>query len=41
MNEGKMVEVGSVDQVFKQPKEPYTQDLIRSIPDLTVREEVS
>jgi len=39
MNEGKIVEVGGVEQVFKRPADPYTQDLIRSIPDLTVREE--
>ena len=41
MNDGKIVEVGAVDQVFNHPAEPYTQDLISSIPDLTVREEAS
>jgi peptide/nickel transport system ATP-binding protein len=39
MNEGRIVEVGDVRQMFKDPVDPYTQDLIRSIPDLTVREE--
>jgi peptide/nickel transport system ATP-binding protein len=39
MNEGRIVEVGGVRQMFKDPVDPYTQDLIRSIPDLTVREE--
>ncbi len=39
MNEGRIVEVGDVRQMFKDPADPYTQDLIRSIPDLTVREE--
>jgi peptide/nickel transport system ATP-binding protein len=39
MNEGRIVEVGEVRQIFKDPADPYTQDLIRSIPDLTVREE--
>jgi len=39
MNEGRIVEVGEVRQIFKDPADPYTQELIRSIPDLTVREE--
>lgn len=41
MNEGRIVEVGQVEQVFNRPAEPYTQELISSIPDLTVREEAS
>ncbi len=41
MNEGKIVEVGPVRQIFKDPGDPYTQDLIKSIPDLKVREEVA
>jgi peptide/nickel transport system ATP-binding protein len=40
MNKGEIVEVGSTEQVFKRPADPYTQDLINSIPDLTVRQEV-
>ncbi|GAB3912328.1 hypothetical protein GCM10027613_01830 [Microlunatus endophyticus] len=39
MNAGQIVEVGSVEQVFKRPADPYTKELINSIPDLTVREE--
>lgn len=39
MNEGRIVEVGDVRQIFRDPADPYTQELIRSIPDLTVREE--
>ena len=39
MSAGRIVEVGPVEQIFKRPAEPYTQDLISSIPDLTVREE--
>lgn len=39
MNDGQIVEVGAVEQVFNRPAEPYTQELISSIPDLTVREE--
>lgn len=41
MNAGKIVELGDVRQIFKDPVDPYTQQLIRSIPDLTVREEVA
>jgi oligopeptide/dipeptide ABC transporter ATP-binding protein len=41
MNAGQIVEVGSVEQVFKRPADPYTKELINSIPDLTVREEAS
>jgi peptide/nickel transport system ATP-binding protein len=41
MNAGKIVEVGEVRQIFKDPVDPYTQQLIQSIPDLTVREEVA
>ncbi|WP_020574865.1 ABC transporter ATP-binding protein [Actinopolymorpha alba] len=32
MYEGKVVEVGDVRQVFKQPRHPYTRSLIESIP---------
>ena len=32
MYEGKVVEVGDVRQVFKQPQHPYTRSLIESIP---------
>jgi len=36
---GKIVEVGTIDQVFDNPKHPYTQMLLKSIPipDPTVR----
>lgn len=39
MNEGKIVEVGPVRDIFKNPADAYTKALIESIPDLTVREE--
>ncbi|WP_405059728.1 ABC transporter ATP-binding protein [Kribbella sp. NBC_01505] len=32
MYEGRLVEVGDVRQVFKDPQDPYTQQLIESIP---------
>ncbi len=35
MYAGKIMEVGTVDQVFKNPAHPYTQALIKSIPTLT------
>jgi len=31
MNKGKVVEKGSVEEIFNNPKEPYTQELLRSI----------
>jgi peptide/nickel transport system ATP-binding protein len=34
MYEGRLVEVGDVRQVFKDPQDPYTQQLIESIPRL-------
>ncbi|MCC5908819.1 MAG: ABC transporter ATP-binding protein [Clostridiaceae bacterium] len=37
---GRIVETGSVRQVFKTPHHPYTEGLIRSIPKLTEKEEV-
>src|SRR3954471_3176356 len=30
---GRIVEIGSVDQIFNEPKHPYTQALIRAIPE--------
>lgn len=35
MYRGKMVEYGSVRQIFKHPQHPYTQALLRSIPRFT------
>jgi peptide/nickel transport system ATP-binding protein len=34
MYEGRLVEVGDVRQVYKQPKHEYTRQLIESIPRL-------
>ncbi|UVY84014.1 ABC transporter ATP-binding protein [Brachybacterium sp. NBEC-018] len=34
MNEGRVVEVGDVRQVFKDPRDPYTRSLIESIPTM-------
>ncbi len=30
---GRIVEIGTVDQIFEDPKHPYTQALIRAIPE--------
>jgi peptide/nickel transport system ATP-binding protein len=38
MNEGKVVEIGDVKQIFAAPKHRYTQDLIGSIPNLDVHQ---
>jgi peptide/nickel transport system ATP-binding protein len=38
MNEGKVVEVGDVKQIFAAPAHPYTQSLIASIPNLDVHQ---
>lgn len=35
MYAGKMAEMASVEEIFKNPKHPYTQGLINSKPDLT------
>ncbi len=32
MNEGRIVEIGNSDEVYRHPREPYTQRLIASIP---------
>jgi len=39
MYAGRVVEVGTVQQVIKQPRHPYTQGLMGSIPSLTERVE--
>jgi len=39
MYAGRVVEVGTVQQVIKQPRHPYTQGLMGSIPSLTDRVE--
>ena len=33
MYAGEIVEVGSVSQIFDEPKHPYTRSLLRSIPN--------
>ncbi len=38
MNDGKVVEVGDVKQIFAAPTHPYTQSLIASIPNLDVHQ---
>jgi len=35
MYAGKVVEVGNVDEIFSDPKHPYTQGLIRAVPKLS------
>lgn len=34
MNLGKLVEVGSADEIFRSPKDSYTQSLLESVPSL-------
>ena len=34
MKEGKIVEEGSREQIFQDPQDPYTQNLLRAIPKL-------
>jgi len=41
MYAGEVVETGTVDEVFRQPRHPYTLGLLRSVPDFdTVRSEL-
>src|SRR5437763_4261942 len=41
MYAGEVVETGTVDEVFRQPRHPYTLGLLRSVPDFdTVRAEL-
>jgi peptide/nickel transport system ATP-binding protein len=35
MHHGKIVERGTVSEVFAQPKQPYTQMLLNAVPKLT------
>jgi peptide/nickel transport system ATP-binding protein len=32
MSEGKMVEMANSDEIYRNPREPYTQRLLASIP---------
>jgi peptide/nickel transport system ATP-binding protein len=41
MYAGKIVEIGSSDDVFNSPAHPYTQGLLRSIPRLRGREKIT
>ncbi|MBY0317015.1 MAG: ABC transporter ATP-binding protein [Bdellovibrionales bacterium] len=34
MNKGKIVEYGTAEEIYRQPKDPYTQKLLSSIPKL-------
>ncbi len=38
---GKIVEEGSTDDIFYQPKHPYTQGLLKSIPQIGLRQRLS
>lgn len=40
MYAGKMVETGTVDEIFYEPKHPYTWALLSSMPDLETKEEL-
>lgn len=35
MYAGKIVEIGNAEQIFKSPKHPYTQGLVKAFPDIT------
>lgn len=39
MYSGKVVEEGDVQSIFKNPQHPYTQGLLKSVPDMRVRTE--
>jgi len=42
MYAGRVVETGTVDEVFREPRHPYTLGLLRSVPDVDgVRERLS
>jgi len=34
MNQGRIVERGQADEIFQNPKDPYTQELVRAIPTI-------
>ena len=36
---GQMIETGNVDEIFYDPKHPYTWGLLSSMPDLTTSNE--
>jgi dipeptide transport system ATP-binding protein len=38
MYAAKMVEVGTAEEVFAQPKHPYTQGLLKSVPNINMGE---
>jgi len=38
MNQGKIIEIGTADEVYNHPKEPYTKKLISSIPGKSVQQ---
>ncbi|BCB02775.1 ABC transporter ATP-binding protein [Bacillus sp. KH172YL63] len=39
MYSGKVVEEGSVDEIFKNPQHPYTKGLIKSVPDMRIKQQ--
>ena len=36
MNQGKIVEIGETESLFKQPQHPYTQKLLKAAPLLAI-----
>jgi peptide/nickel transport system ATP-binding protein len=40
MYAGQVVETGPVEQVFREPRHPYTLGLLRSVPDVDDRRDV-
>ena len=36
---GKIIEIGSTNEIFQNPKHPYTKSLLESIPDIETRKE--
>jgi peptide/nickel transport system ATP-binding protein len=41
LNEGRVVETGTADEVFHRPREPYTQRLLAALPTLERRDRVA
>ncbi len=39
MYSGKVVEEGTVEEIFKNPQHPYTKGLIQSVPDMRIKQQ--